>query len=194
MNVYAYGRNNPANLVDPDGLDVLVIEQGPTQGNPIGHTAIAITGRGVFSFGNGAEMATDNRRNILGGNVSEYLARETQRRDTRLYIIKTTPDQDAAIERKLREIAANEPALARDKNLALDNCSSRSNRGLDAGGIPRGLDGILDNLDLLTWPLHSRTPGSAGDRAYLRSGMTEGVLIPQGARWQPQIIGQFMPK
>jgi RHS repeat-associated protein len=189
INIYAYSRNNPANLIDPDGLDVLVIEQGPTAGNPVGHTAIAITGRGVFSFGNGDTLATDNKRNILGGNLSEYLDRETKRRDTLLYIIKTTPDQDAAIERKLREIARDEPALAQDKNLALDNCSSRSNRGLDAGGIPRGLPG-----DLLTWPMNSRIPGSAGHRASMNSGLSDGVLIPQGAGWQPRGLGEFMPK
>lgn len=178
------------NLIDPSGLDVLVIEQGPTQDNPIGHTALALTGRGVFSSGNGGELATDNKGNILGGNVSTYLDRETKRRDTLLYIIKTSPAQDAEIERKLREIAANEPALAQDKRLAFDNCSSRSNRGLDAGGIPRG--GFPS--DLLTWPVDSRIPGSAGRRAWLNSGFTEGVLIPQGAGWQPRSLGQFMPK
>ena len=77
VNIYAYSTNNPTNLIDPDGLDVLVIEQGRTEGNPVGHTAIAISGRGVFSFGNGAELATDGKRNILGGNVSEYLLNES---------------------------------------------------------------------------------------------------------------------
>src|ERR1044071_8401043 len=38
INLYAYSRNNPTNLIEPEGLDVLVIEQGPTEGNPIGHT------------------------------------------------------------------------------------------------------------------------------------------------------------
>jgi hypothetical protein len=90
----------------------------------------------------------------------------------------------------ISEIAANEPALAQDKNLAFDNCSSRSNRGLDAGGIPRG----LGNVDQMMQPSGSRIPGSAGRRAYLDSGMTEPVLIPQWAGWQPRSIGQFMPK
>src|SRR6266404_2175775 len=104
----------------------------PTEGKPIGHTALAITGRGVFSFGNGDKMATDNKGNIMGGDLSDYLYRETRRRNTRLYIIKTSPAQDAAIEQKLREIAANEPQLVDDWGIAFDNCSTRSNRGLDA--------------------------------------------------------------
>jgi RHS repeat-associated protein len=193
INVYAYGRSNPANIIDPSGLDILVIEQGPTEGNPIGHTALAITGRGVFSFGNGDKLATDNKRNILGGNVSEYLARETKRRDTRLYIIKTTPAQDAAIERKLREIAANERALAQDWHLAFDNCSTRSNRALDAGGIPGSLW-----FDMMggggSWTPDSNFPGTSGYRASQTNGLTDGVLIPKGAGWQPRIVGQFMPK
>jgi RHS repeat-associated protein len=190
INVYAYSRNNPANLIDPDGLDVLVIEQGPTDGNPVGHTALAITGRGVFSFGNGAEMATDERSNILGGNVSTYLDRETKRRDTWLYIIKTSPDQDAAIERKLREIAANENQLSPTLSLAFDNCSVRSNKGLDAGGVPDNFPG---------WPTPGNTtpsniPGSSGDRARHAPGFIGSRYIPKGAEWQPSIVGQFMPK
>lgn len=146
VNVYGYGRNNPTNVIDPSGLDVLVIEQGPTEGNPIGHTALAITGRGVFSFGNGAEMATDEKGNIMGGDLAAYLYRETKRRNTRLYIINTSPKQDAAIEQRLREIAANEPELAEDWGLAFDNCSTRSNRGLDAGGIYPSLGiGIMED-------------------------------------------------
>ncbi len=190
INLYAYSRNNPANLTDPDGLDVLVIEQGPTQGNPFGHTALAITGRGVFSFGNGAELATDNNGNIIGGDLALYLYRETQRRNTRLYIIPTSPDQDAAIERKLREIAANELELAENWGLAFDNCSTRSNRGLDAGGIfPVAGIGITGGG---TSEAANRIPGSAGLRA--SKGFIPGVSIPQGAKWQPTIMAQFIRK
>ena len=105
-----------------------------------------------------------------------------------LYIINTSPDQDAAIERKLREIAANEPELSENWGLAFDNCSSRSNRGLDAGGIWPSLGigmmgrGTSDTANLV--------PGSAGLRA--SKGFIPGVSIPQGAKWQPTIIKQFI--
>jgi hypothetical protein len=52
-------------------------------------------------------------------------------------VIKTTPAQDAKIEEALRDIASKEPALQAESSILWDNCSVRSNRGLDAGGIPR---------------------------------------------------------
>jgi hypothetical protein len=75
--------------VDADGHagNILVIEDGPTQGNPVGHTAIAITGKGVFSFGN---------KTPLGSSTTGYLEREAPRRDQIVTIIKTTPEQDQA--------------------------------------------------------------------------------------------------
>jgi RHS repeat-associated protein len=182
INLYAYVRNGPTNAIDPRGLDIMVIEQGPTAGNPIGHTAIAITGRGVFSFGNGRELATDAKGNIMGGNLPDYIYRESMNRNTWIYIIKTTPAQDAAIEAELRAIAQNEPSLEAE-TILFDNCSMRSNRGLDKAGIPMG------------HPKTGRTlgpgvPGSAGQRAMIAGA--SGELIPQGAGWLPQSLAGFI--
>lgn len=68
-NKYQYTYGNPLRYVDPDGHrpDILVIENGPTEGNPIGHTAIAVTGHGVFSFGNNTK---------LGSSSTAYIQRE----------------------------------------------------------------------------------------------------------------------
>lgn len=192
INLYAYSRNNSANLIDPSGLDVLVIEEGPTQGNPIGHTALAITGRGIFSPGNGGELSTDNKNNIVGGNISRYLDRETQRRNITLYIVRTTPEQDAAIERVMRDIAANERKLAENWRLSYDNCSVRSNRALDAGGFNQ--TGSIDMAGGGPWSFGTNIPGSAGLRATITHGYSGSRYIPQGSTSQPMFIGQFMPK
>jgi RHS repeat-associated protein len=153
INLYAYSGNNPTNFMDPKGLDIAVIENGPTDGNPIGHTAIAVTGYGVFSFGN----ADPNRegRNIIGGSLKDYIFRELPRRNTTIYIIKTTPEQDRRAVEALRAMD-KESALTRSAIL-WDNCSARANRGLDAAGIPQHID--------RRGPVPSSVPGTAAERA-----------------------------
>jgi hypothetical protein len=128
----------------------------------------------------------------MGGNLTQYLYRETARRDTRLYVIKTTPAQDAAIEKRLLEIAINERPLQQEWRLAFDNCSARSNRALDAGGIFPGF-GTFGILGGNTVDLHNRVPGSAGFRA-VKNGSGGALFIPQGAKWQPTILKDFMRK
>jgi RHS repeat-associated protein len=54
VNVYNYALDGPTNFVDPSGLDIMVIENGPTglppNNNPFGHTAIAVSGAGLYSL------------------------------------------------------------------------------------------------------------------------------------------------
>jgi RHS repeat-associated protein len=106
-NRFAYAINSPLVFTDKTGLDIMIIENGATKGNPIGHTAIAITGRGVYSMGNAekTDRHRDNKNNIVGGGVKDYIDREGPRRNTTITIIKTTLEQDAAVERSMVEQA-----------------------------------------------------------------------------------------
>ena len=109
-NRFAYAVNSPLVFTDKTGLDIMIIENHATKGNPIGHTAIAITGRGVYSMGNAqGEKQSDSRNNIVGGGVKDYILREIPRRDTTIVIIKTTREQDAAAAAVLQNIAASRP-------------------------------------------------------------------------------------
>jgi RHS repeat-associated protein len=151
VNLFGYVKNRPLMYKDPKGLDIVVIENGPTDGNPIGHTALGVTGCGVITYGN----ANPNNPGINGicGGFKEYINREAQRRDTILYVIPTTPEQDKLAIDKAFEIDYWRPALA-FKTIGLDNCSIRSNEILDAANVPNN-----------TW-LPYLYPGSAGRRAY----------------------------
>lgn len=143
---YTYVANNSLNRKDPDGLDIAVIENGPTAytpfwgGNPAGHTAIAVTCHGVYSFGNGTER---------GSSLAEYIRRELPKRDTRIYVIKTTCEQDRAAMQALWNYGDRPLG-----GVTSDNCSTRSNVALDAAKIGHGWVALNPNI-----------PGSAGGRA-----------------------------
>jgi RHS repeat-associated protein len=154
INQYGYAAANPLSFVDPQGLDIVVIENGPTRGNPAGHTAIAISGYGVFSFGNGNPNIPG--QNLIGGSLWDYIVREVPRRSSVIYIIKTTPDQDRQAVDALLAMD-KEPRLKDGLSILFDNCSTRANRALDAAGIPRHID--------RDGPVPSSVPGTAGERA-----------------------------
>jgi len=180
-NRYAYVRNNPLKYVDPDGRDIAVIENHATSGNPIGHTAIAITGQGVFSFGNSTKF---------GSSLSDYVDREAPRRNTTIYIIKTSPEQDAAaLKEALRQVEKGELT-----GVLTDNCSTRSNDILTAAGIPPAAPSVNPAGPIGT-PQSTVLPGSAGQRASeLPARTVTVVVVPKGSKKLPGELGQFDPR
>jgi RHS repeat-associated protein len=183
LNKYQYAYENPLRYVDPDGhRDILVIESGPTEGNPVGHTAVAITGYGVFSFGT---------KTALGSSTSEYVQKEVEKRDVQLYVIKTTPEQDKA---------AADALLKQDEKGAInvfpDNCATRSNVALDAAGVPRAGPG--PDAEGGYAAVSVSIPGSAGQRAQgvtgsQPDGATALAPIPKGSTDLPAQVRQFEP-
>jgi RHS repeat-associated protein len=184
LNLYTYVRSIPTSRADADGHtpDILVIENGPTEGNPIGHTAIAVTGQGIFSFGNSTP---------LGSSTTDYLSQQSSRRDTTVYVIKTTPEQDKA---------AVNAALQQDQkgtvNTYPDNCSDRTNKILDAAGVPPAQ--VQGPASPYIPPSHpdSAVPGTAGVRAeeaqHKDPSKVETILIPKGSA-VPDSLKQFNP-
>lgn len=113
FNLYAYVRNTPNQYRDPQGTNVAIIENGPTADNPFGHTAVAVSNAGVFSYGNNTPIGTD---------LSEYIDREASRRETRILVIPTMSAQDAQVLELLRAMNS------RMSGNLKDNCSTRSNQ------------------------------------------------------------------
>jgi tRNA threonylcarbamoyladenosine modification (KEOPS) complex Pcc1 subunit len=71
--------------------------------------------------------------------VKDYIDREGPRRNTTIIIVKTTLEQDNAIERSMREQSRDKPQLESGVKITLqDNCSTRVVEALDAAGINSG--------------------------------------------------------
>lgn len=122
-NTYTYVNNRPLNAIDPLGLDALVIAGGHIAGSPnvFGHVANAVTGAGVFSYGNDTS---------LGSNVQAYLQSQMATRNQVVTYIPTSPEQDA----QMLAFYALHPG--RNSVGIFDNCAARTNQALNAGGVP----------------------------------------------------------
>ena len=175
INFYSYTLNSPLNFRDPGGMDIAVIENGPTEGNPIGHTAIAITGHGIYSFGNNTPC---------GSSLHKYLQREAPRRNTRIWILKTTAAQDAAALADLQK----QGKCLRKLPYTYGNCSSISNSALSSAGIP---DLPLFGLNGEPFPDMTPWPTTAGLRAALAGASS--VSIPQNSPTIPGGLQGFEP-
>ena len=161
----------------------------------MGHTAIAITGRGVYSMGNGdREPQQDGKKNILGGSVQAYLEREAPRRDTTIIIIKTTPEQDEAAAKKLEEIASSRGQLQFTGILA-DNCAVRVSEALDAAKLPNA-PSYFNPAGPTSYPASKNIPGDPGNRAVQVGTNPQKYEIPKNSALSAsvlEVIKQFEP-
>jgi hypothetical protein len=160
----------------------MVIEGGPTglppEGNPVGHTAIAVSGAGLYSFGNNVD---------LGSSVAAYLLVQAQTRNTTMYIIRTTPAQDAAALTYLSSFRTWRMPDGLINALVKDNCSTRSNEALSAAGLAPYIQFPLEGPIFLP----QNIPGSAGVRALFAGAKV--YRMPQGSVSVPQIVAGFEP-
>ena len=165
-NPYAYTGANPTNAVDPLGLDFVVVTGGRRDSyNPFGHTAIGVTGAGIFSYGNDTS---------LGSGPLSYISEQSKYRDQTITFIPRTPVQDQAA---LGNLSGNSC-----KNCVgyFDNCAVRTDSALRAGGVRTN-----------TWPF----PGGVARDAMSAAGATTYFLprnapLPQEV---VQRLQQFNP-
>jgi hypothetical protein len=119
----SYVGGNPLNSIDPMGTNQLVIAGGVKDGsvNVFGHVANAVTGAGVFSYGN----STD-----LGSGVQAYIQSQIAVRNQVVTFIPTSPAQDQAA------LAFYALHPGRNSVGIFDNCATRTNQALNAAGVP----------------------------------------------------------
>lgn len=118
----AYVAGDPLSHIDPEGLDLVVVTGGYRGGmNVFGHTAMAVEGHGMFSYGNDTP---------LGSSLADYLRDQSRYRDQQITFVRTSPSQDAAA----AAFFASRPGM--NSVGYLDNCAVRTNQGLAAAGLP----------------------------------------------------------
>jgi|GEM_PF-1807914 len=146
-NLYGYVLGDPVSGIDPVGLDTLVIHNGATTtlnpfkiNNPLGHSAIAFTGSGVYSFGNSTP---------IGSSLTDYIKREAPKRDTLVQIFKTTSYQEQIMKTYLNSLQS--------KKLEKwpDNCATRTSNALHIGGINNVVTGFPQHLTMQLYLLYN---------------------------------------
>ncbi len=99
--------------------------------NPFGHTALAVEGAGMYSYGNGTP---------LGSDPLAYITDQSLVRDQLITIIPTTPQQDAAA----AEFFSTKSGM--NSVGILDNCSVRTSQALQVSGVPVSGSGFPGGL------------------------------------------------
>ncbi|MFQ3395682.1 RHS repeat-associated core domain-containing protein [Enterobacter mori] len=140
LNVYVYPLNPVVNI-DPLGLNTIILSGGPTEGNPIGHTAMAFSGMGVYSYGTGTEY---------GSELTNYLTTQATYRSTVGYVLNTTPEQ----ERIMAEYINKNYKQGSDYNIALHNCATMVADALSEANVANSeMQSLLENYLLPQNPL-----------------------------------------
>ncbi|MEI8548499.1 RHS repeat-associated core domain-containing protein [Escherichia coli] len=123
-NLYQYPLN-PVQHVDPLGLSTMIIGNGPVPDNPFGHAAAA-NRYGLMSSGTGDEM---------GASVSDYFKKMQPRRDTWIWIIDTTDEEEQCMMNKAIDLNKKLKTINLGPLPVANNCFSRTNMIFEACGF-----------------------------------------------------------
>jgi len=149
---YAYVQSGPMGSVDYYGLETAVILSGSAPGNPFGHIAVAVTGRGIYSRGTSHDW---------GSSFDKYMADQLGDRFVEVVTLKTTQKQEAELIEKIKNDAKN------PYHVFSSNCATTVEAGLSSIGIDAG-DSIL--------------PGSTFMNLLGSDAKSGYYLIPKGGR------------
>jgi hypothetical protein len=141
---------------------------GPTSGNPFGHTAIATTGSGLYSPGNNPNAKNSN---YAGSSVTDYILLEAKRRESVAFILPTTPEQEKAIIDYMKKQTTTPEKYP-------DNCAARIAGALEAGEVNLS-DKLLPGVSLPVTPFPASVYRAL--RSLESQKMATSIVIPFGS-------------
>ncbi|EMA3755653.1 RHS domain-containing protein, partial [Salmonella enterica] len=172
-NPYQYPLN-PIHKVDPLGLKTLILVGGATTGNPFGHAALAFSGHGVYSYGTNTKF---------GSKATDYLASQLSYRDTTLYELDTTPEQEKEMMQHIKE---NYSKIG-DYSILHHDCATMVLDAMSTAGVSR--DFIIYAIANGGKP--AQLPTTVGYIGSILSG-GNSVHYPQGAPLSP-VLAHYNP-
>lgn len=121
--MHAYVGANPVSNVDPTGLDALIVSghRRDDSLNVMGHVGQAMTGWGMYSYGNGTN---------IGSGVLSCLVSQCAVRDQTVVFVPTTVGQD------LMMLGYYSHHPQSNDVRELDNCARRVGSALKTAGLP----------------------------------------------------------
>ncbi len=170
-NLYNYPLN-PVTKIDPRGLNTAIIFNGPTEphggesiGNPAGHAAMAFTGKGVYSYGNNT---------VYSSNTINYLAGQSPRRFSEIYILNTTDAQEKAMMDYINKNYSEKSKY----NILNHNCSTMVIDSLFSAGVARqGIAFSIKNQFPVYMPTTAQSVGML--ESFEHIFISKNAAIPQ---------------
>ncbi|WAC74698.1 RHS repeat-associated core domain-containing protein [Roseateles sp. SL47] len=140
--------------------------------NIFGHSATAISGSGVFSFGNDTP---------LGASVTEYVRGQSEVRDQIIVYIPTTAEQDQSAREYVSQFSDSKLPPGKFESIVMDNCAVHSVNVMNSAGVLG-----TDQYNLIAQAGVPILPSTASMAA---GSIPNAVVIrlPQGAAMSPAL-------
>jgi RHS repeat-associated protein len=177
-NRYAYVRDNPLALVDPDGKETQVAIGGRVADNIFGHASIIINGK-AYSYGTNDTHGAKGQKD-WGVDANAFLQGEAAKgRQTDLLKLNITPQQEQALQQRLD---SNNPNAQGAAPYSINN----GNTCVTQVENPLVQTGIINTSTDPNTAIHNGAGASGPDGAYNPS-VTPGQL-EQNLQNQPGLV------